>query len=535
MKKGLVLLLLNAALAFPLFSEQGLGIRLLPEAGIPLGNYRFDSAGFGMGAAVDWLPFSLPFASSSLGFSLSGDFLSLKVKTGDTLTLFEGGIGPLFQIRLGDRFSLQAEGSAGLYTYQWMDERESRMRYSFGVSGLFHLLPYVSLTAYGGYTYYASASSSLLQSIKIGAGVSFNLMEIFGGGNRFSHSIKDQRPVLPVSYAWYENNSFAGLTITNNEPNAITAVEVSLYLERYMNEPTLCTVIPRLGKGESTEVPVTALFNESMLDLTENINANARVLINYRSLGALKQADIPLPIPIHNRNAFVWDDDQRAASFVSARDPAAMRFARYVESAVASGLKPGIPRNVQYALGLFEALNVYGIKYLVDPASSYIQMSEDSSEFDTLYYPYQTLLYRGGDCDDLSILFCSMLEVLKIDTAFITIPGHIYMAFDSGLSEADARRFSPDGFIYHEGRAWFPLEITIPAEGFYRAWRVGAREWANAGNEARLYPMHESWASYQPVNVPGSVRRSITLPAEAAITAAFDREAGRFAGMAAQR
>ncbi len=39
----------------------------------------------------------------------------------------------------------------------------------------------------------------------------------------------------------------------------------------------------------------------------------------------------------------------------------------------------------------------------------------------------------GGDCDDLSILVCSLFEAVAIDTAFITVPGHIFMAFDSGL------------------------------------------------------------------------------------------------------
>jgi hypothetical protein len=85
------------------------------------------------------------------------------------------------------------------------------------------------------------------------------------------------------------------------------------------------------------------------------------------------------------------------------------------------------------ALALFEALNVYGINYMIDPASTYVEMSENASSLDSLNYPYQTLAYRGGDCDDLSILFCSLLEALNIDTAFITVPGHIYMAFDVGI------------------------------------------------------------------------------------------------------
>jgi hypothetical protein len=281
-----------------------------------------------------------------------------------------------------------------------------------------------------------------------------------------------------------------------------------------MNEATVCAVIPRLGKGESAEVPLTAFFNESILDLTGNINGSARVLAAYRSLGALKEADIPVGIPIYHRNAMSWDDDRRAASFVSARDPAAAAFARYIESVVAGRLRPGVSANIQYALGLFEALNVYGLQYFIDPASSYAQLSGDALSLDALNYPYQTLLYRGGDCDDISILFSSLLEVLKIDSAFITTPGHIYIAFDPGEEM--------EGLIEREGRLWMPLEITVPRQGFLRAWRAGLRQWEEAGAEARLYPMKESWAIYPPVSVPAAGRRGITLPDEAAAARAFE-------------
>jgi hypothetical protein len=236
------------------------------------------------------------------------------------------------------------------------------------------------------------------------------------------------------------------------------------------------------------------------------------VSIDYRSLGAKKQAELPVQMPVYHRNAFAWDDDRRAASFVSARDPAAALFAKYAASVVDFNMRNGIPRNIQYAVGLMEALNEYGINYVIDPASSYIEISENASALDSLNYPYQTLMYRGGDCDDLSILFCSMFEVLGIDTAFITIPGHIYMAFDAGDSEWENR--NRETLVLHAERYWVPLEITMPGEGFNRAWQTGMGEWKRAGNNAALYPMRESWELYQPVSVPGAGDRLPVLPEE---------------------
>jgi hypothetical protein len=185
--------------------------------------------------------------------------------------------------------------------------------------------------------------------------------------------------------------------------------------------------------------------------------------------------------------------------------------------------RDNIPRNVQYALALFEALDVYGINYIIDPASSYATMSENASSLDSLNYPYQTLFYRGGDCDDLSILFCSLLETLNIGTAFITTPGHIYAAFDIGESNGEA-----GDLIVHDGKRWMPVEITLPGEGFYQAYRIGAREWRSAGEDGKIYPMRDSWKLYPPVSVPVASDRMPTLPEEKALMKAIEEGLNRY-------
>ena len=55
-------------------------------------------------------------------------------------------------------------------------------------------------------------------------------------------------------------------------------------------------------------------------------------------------------------------------------------------------------------------------------------VSKQSGATDFLQFPRETLRYTTGDCDDLSILYCSVMQSLNIDTALITVPGHIYVA-----------------------------------------------------------------------------------------------------------
>jgi hypothetical protein len=528
--------MMSAALAAPVSAEHEFSLSLAPVFEIPAGKENFGS-GAGAAAALDWA--FLPF----MGVSAGGGFSSLSTKAISPFAVYRAGLGPFFRWRPFDRWTFRADLRAGVYQYQWEDYRNVRPFADGGLRAEFHLSPYVSLYAGGEYLLHAF-SETPLHVFSASAGIRLNLSEIMGGRARVSgEKIKQQR-VFPVSWAWYKDNPAAAVRITNKEPNAITGVNLSLFMDRYMGQPELFAAIPRLAPGETAELPVRALFNETLLSLTENVIANGRIIISYRSLGARKETDFPVQMPIYHRNALSWDDDRRAASFVSPRDPAARLFARYAASVADALPAKGLPRNVQYAAALFEALAVYGMNYVIDPASSFVEMSEDSSALDSLNYPYQTLYYRGGDCDDLSILYCAMLEALGVDTAFITIPGHIYAAFDTGTK--GEWRVEGEGFIEWGGRLWMPVELTVPGEGFYTAWRIGAREWGRFAPQTatefshgeregrRLYPMGESWRVYPPVTVPEAGDRMPDLPEEREVARRLTEAAQRLGAGAAE-
>jgi hypothetical protein len=516
-KKGispaLVCLLLFAG--SPLRADEDYGLWLGPGFAIPLGNDNF-SPGFAGALGFEWRPFA------HFGLAAGGGYTGLPVKDNSDFTILEAGAGPSVQYDIGDRLSLGVQANAGAYRMDWNQKTHSGSRLGLNLYGDLRLSPYLSLRAFGEYTRYTI--KPVLHTLKAGLGLRLDLGETLGAHSRLSGEIIRQHNVFPVSYAWYEENPLALLRIVNDEPYTITDIQLSFFMERYMNRPTVFARLPLLAPGSSAQIPVTALLNESLLDLTENTPANALVSIEYLCLGARKTSSLSVQIPVYHRNAMSWDDDRRAASFVSSRDPAALYFARSTASVIREKIVTDIPRNVQYALGLFAALAAYRINYVVDPASSYIEMSENAASVDSLNYPYQTLYYRGGDCDDLSILLCAMLEVLDVPTAFLTIPGHIYIAFDTGGADGWAARPEvKNRLIEYEGRLWLPVEITIPGQGFYRAWRIGWEQWRAAGEAARIYPMASSWKLYPPVSVPGAGEQMPSLPDEADILSLFTR------------
>ena len=135
--------------------------------------------------------------------------------------------------------------------------------------------------------------------------------------------------------------------------------------------------------------------------------------------------------------------------------------------------------------------------------------------------------FRAGDCADLSVLYASCLEAAGVETAFITITGHILMAIDLGITQDEARSRSMDqkDLIVQGGKVWLPLETTMRDSGLMEIWKKGAEEWRDASDKkvAAFYPMHEAWKTYAPMGLP-SDGTSVALPASDKVASAFKAE-----------
>jgi tetratricopeptide (TPR) repeat protein len=501
--------------AAPLAAKPTFGFRIMPGYYIPVGDTLL-KPGFGVSGTFDFFPVSY------LGFFIDGEYVSIGLQNVSSIALSGGSFGASYAWSPKERWTLRADLMAGVYSVTQSDMTQSGLSAGARLSADYQINPVVSAEVHTGVKHYAYRPDPFMTAVEAGVGVSVNLTEAFAGKANVSAVTEKQDPVFPVFYSWYDDNPMAMVKVTNNEPNTITDITTSFYCEQYMGQPKLCTTTRSLAPGESCEVPVKAFFNESMLSLTEKDDAEAKIIVEYRKLGSKRRAEIPMTIPVYDRNSMNWDDDRRAAAFVSSKDPAALWFSKYVSSVVSKRFRPGVNNNIQYAIGIFESLKTYGLSYVVDPSSAY---GSAGSGVDFLQYPYQTLMYRGGDCDDLSILYCSLLEAINVDAAFITVPGHIYIAFSTGMTEEEAKKscYLSSQFAYHEGKAWVPLEITLTKENFNKAWKTGAKEWndCNARGTARLYPIKEAWQVYRPISVPGAASR-FSLPSEQDSAVAFD-------------
>lgn len=338
-------------------------------------------------------------------------------------------------------------------------------------------------------------------------------------------------PVFPVFYKYYDDHPIGKLTLRNQGKIPMEDVEVSLFVNQYMDNPNLAVRYEFIKGGASEEVDLKALFNDRVLEISEGTKVQLYIMVRSTVAGESYENSIVETVRLHDRNAITWTDDRRAAAFVTTKDPSVLRFSKNISSMISEIAGTVMYPNLSKALALHEALTIYGISYVIDPSTPYIEFSENEASIDYLQFPNQTLEYKAGDCDDLSILYSALLESLGIETAFITIPGHIYMAFSLAMTpeEAVQQFLKPEDLIVRDDRAWIPVEITQIGDGFLQAWYRGASQWRenDKKGQAEFHPIHQAWELYEPVGFAseGSIA---ALPSDKAVIEAYARERGRF-------
>lgn len=331
--------------------------------------------------------------------------------------------------------------------------------------------------------------------------------------------------VFPVFYRFYDDNPVGSARIVNTGRRAIENLDVSVNIPRFMDLPQRQPVPSTLEAGEEIVIDLSVLFNDSLLDVTEGTRVAAQIAVSYETRGDPESYQIDTSLEVANRNAMTWDDDRKAASFVTARDPSVLSFARGVAGMVRTSGRDAINGNLRTGMALLEALNLHGIRYVIDPTTPYAELAEDAHAIDFLQFPVQTMEYGAGDCDDLSICYISHLEAVGIPAAFITVPGHIFTAFNTGVPANRISSTFPreDDVIVFEGQGWIPVEVTILDQGFLEAWEIGARQWREheARGAAQLIPIQRAWEAFEPIGFDRDSRRELTLPPEADLLRAY--------------
>ncbi|MGH2567016.1 MAG: hypothetical protein ACRDGA_01665, partial [Bacteroidota bacterium] len=285
--------------------------------------------------------------------------------------------------------------------------------------------------------------------------------------------------VYPSSYHVHAYRPLGKAVVRNVSKTPIQA-RVGFYAERFMDAPTM-TKQYLIGPNSSVEVPFNAIFTDAIRTVSTMILQAGDVFVKAAPASDYDDK-VQTSLIIRGRND--WDGDVLSLrAFVTPDDPDILRYTRAVLSSYKDSLAvtPKELEHLHSATWLFDEFVTSRLFYVNDPQASK----------DRVQYPSETLVLRGGDCDDLTVFYATMLSSIGIPTAFVDVippnrprEGHTYMLFDTGVPASKASMVStnPKRYVLRKNEngqetAWIPIETTVITQGFHKAWEVGAKEY----------------------------------------------------------
>lgn len=290
------------------------------------------------------------------------------------------------------------------------------------------------------------------------------------------------RDIYPAYYQFYNTYPLALVTVKNivSYPIEVNVKsDIRGYSERIQESGFI-----QITAGELRDIPVRALFGSKLLQTSQQKSTSIVLEVAARA-GATQTKSFSEQITIHSRNA--WDGEiDKLGFFITPDEEDILNIGRRIanqasESDEDKGLFFTIAKN------LFNELTRLGIHYRRNPNTLFYQ--DDRVQFAT-----ETTTLKTGDCDDLVVLYSSLLESVGIQTAFIDVRDpekemiHVYIMFDSGLPPEQGGLISTNEkrLVIREKLSgvrtiWIPVETTLLEEGFEAAWKSGALHYLQDG------------------------------------------------------
>ena len=292
--RNISIVILIAILSMPLFADSPFSLSASAGMNFPIMNQNLYNIGGGGAIAGTFRLGSIPYirALGHIDFS----FASTTVNKNITMLSFGGGVDGVFPLLPILDLRTVLSGGYGLFLYEGdlcgspFIKGEVQLHFNFTSS--------FSLGVSGGYKHYFPDSYS-----EITAGISTVISLGGNKGSQMNIENIDFDPVFPVLYKYYDDNSLGPISLNNQEKGAINNVKASLYIENYMDNPKECVLIQKMEKGEVRHIPLFALFNDSVLDITEGTKVQTEIIVEYEYLNDDLSTSSSKSVSLYDRNA----------------------------------------------------------------------------------------------------------------------------------------------------------------------------------------------------------------------------------------
>lgn len=277
--------------------------------------------------------------------------------------------------------------------------------------------------------------------------------------------------IYPTLADNYFNKPFATGKVVNLTDRSVTVKPMSRIegIEKeFIQSPTVV-----IGPKDTADVPFYTT-------LPDNYN-KTKAEISYVDFHLNANSDdiddkLQKPVLIQGRNA--WDGNvTNLKYFIKKGYDFSMSYSRKILSEYKTKLDtlPYVISNFYKAKILFNSF-IGNMVYTSDPRAS----------ADYVQFPGETIKLRGGDCDDLSVLYSSLLESVGIQTALVDYKpeggdiGHVNVLVNTGLNPEQAGLITANESKYFirkdengKDEVWICVETTT-LTNFNEAWDQGA-------------------------------------------------------------
>lgn len=291
--------------------------------------------------------------------------------------------------------------------------------------------------------------------------------------------VNDIFPSLYRNYADVKLLPIGEVIIANNSSQSITPSGISVFVPELMSQPTEIKS-PAILAFSNARVKLPAVFTDKILQTANAKTLQLEVVVHYSMNKADKKIKQTVPIQLMARNAITWSDKRRLGAFVSSNEEALINYNKAGDQIFRNQPHYGLNRNLIKAMQNYTLLNHSNFVYSPDPVQSFATVSTNTDIMDYLQYPAETIKRKSGDCDDLVAAYCGVLENAGIATAYIDVPGHVFMAFNTQIpaEEMSLAGFNPLDVIISENKVWIPIETTLLGnKDFLVAWKKGAERY----------------------------------------------------------
>ena len=442
-----------------LFLEMNLGV----VSGIKVGPADISTSDYKVESLIPFL------------VGLRYDFLSTRVS---------GAIHPYVAAGGGPYSTIIVQGNDTiLYGDSGQNSFESRMEYGwyFGGGVNFVLMSWLAINADLKYHSIDFTDFKDYSGLQLGIGAS-----IMWGRKRAIYEITDVKVVVsdiyPVYYQLYKNYPIALVSVRNMVGHPIE-VNISSAVKGYSQRSKDSGYV-RLNGGETRDIPASAYFDHHLLDNNYDDSVILNMDVHVRAATSYSD-ELSAEIVIRGKNA--WNGDMEwLPLFLTPENESIRELARRTALSIEGQIEPGLEK-FTHAKALFHKLYELNIKYLSDPNVAF-------DKDDRVQFAEQTVDAGSGDCDDLVVLYASLLESVGIQTAFVEVrdpnkePAHLYLLFNSEVLVENGSQISDNEKRYivredNRGRRtiWIPVETTLVEENFEQAWTYAAMAYLQDG------------------------------------------------------